>query len=341
VISVMDYPSISIVIPTFNSGRVLKLCLDSIVSQDYPKDMVQVIIADAGSTDDTVAIARGFTETIVPNPLKTGEAGKAAGYKHAKNDIIAFVDSDNILPSPDWLRKMTEPYADGDITGTEPIEYTYRRTDGAITRYSALMGMNDPLCLFLGNYDRLNLITGKWTEVPLHETDMGSYIKISFFNEKKFPTIGANGFMVRKSALDTCGITDYLFDIDVIYELYTQGFKTFAKVKTGIIHLFCGDIKTFIRKQKRRVKDYLYYAKLGVRKYPWNSVSYLRLAKFIIYTVLISPVVIQACIGYSRKHDPAWFLHPLFCILTLWYYGTTKITSLFQVKEMDRKNWSQ
>ncbi len=38
--------------------------------------------------------------------LKTGDAGKAAGVKHAKNEIIALIDSDNILPSRDWLSRM-------------------------------------------------------------------------------------------------------------------------------------------------------------------------------------------------------------------------------------------
>lgn len=67
---------------------------------------------------------------MVPNPLKTGEAGKAAGLKHAKNDIIAFIDSDNILPDKDWLKRMVEPFDDPEIIASEPIEYTYRASDG-------------------------------------------------------------------------------------------------------------------------------------------------------------------------------------------------------------------
>lgn len=43
---------------------------------------------------------------IFPNPLRTGEAGKAIGVKEAKNEIIALIDSDNLLPQRDWLLKM-------------------------------------------------------------------------------------------------------------------------------------------------------------------------------------------------------------------------------------------
>lgn len=99
----MTLPFISIVIPTFNSAATLPTCLDSIREQDFPSENIEIIIADAGSSDNTVEIAKKFTDRIYPNPLKTGEAGKAAGVKHAKGEIIALIDSDNILPSRDWL----------------------------------------------------------------------------------------------------------------------------------------------------------------------------------------------------------------------------------------------
>ncbi len=47
-----------------------------------------------------------WTELGFIDILKTGEAGKAAGVKHARNEIIALIDPDNILPSRDWLSRM-------------------------------------------------------------------------------------------------------------------------------------------------------------------------------------------------------------------------------------------
>lgn len=352
----MEYPSISIIIPTLNSQRTLGLCLESIAMQEYPQDLLEIIIADAGSTDRTLSIvddfraSSGIKTSVYQNPMKTAEAGKAVGVKHAKNNITAFIDSDNILPHPHWTEKMVDPFKDQDIIASEPIEYTYRATDGYITRYCALLGMNDPLCLFLGNYDRYCTLTKRWTEMPYKEEDKGSYLKIEL-DKKHLPTIGANGFLIRRSALEKCNIGNYLFDIDVIYELLNAtnciNFQVarksvkFAKVNTDIIHIFSGDIKTFARKQKRRIRDYLYYDKLGVRKYPWKSASKAKLWRFILSCLIVIPLLTQTIEGYIKKPDNAWFFHTIACWLTLWEYGWGRIDGIFGVRELERERWVQ
>ncbi len=238
---------------------------------------------------------------------------------------------------------MVEPFSDSEIVASEPIEYTYRQNDSYITRYCALLGMNDPLCLFLGNYDRYCTLTEKWTEMPHKEVDKGNYLKIEL-DKMHLPTIGANGFLVRRSALEKCNIVDYLFDIDVIYELLDSKsikFVRFAKVKTGIIHTFSGDMKTFARKQKRRVRDYLYYNKLDIRKYPWKSSDKVKLIRFILSCLMIIPLLTQSLKGYRKKPDKVWFLHPIACWLTLWEYGWGRIGGIFGVMEFGREGWRQ
>ncbi|MCL5951628.1 MAG: glycosyltransferase family 2 protein [Chloroflexi bacterium] len=333
--------SVSILIPTLNAGRVLEACLASIAQQDYDPDRVEIVVADGGSTDQTLTIARRYTDRIYPNPRQTGEAGKAVALQHASGEIAAFIDSDNILPQRDWLARMVAPFDDAEIVAAEPIEYTYRRQDGYITRYCALMGMNDPLCLFLGNYDRYCTLTGKWTGMPVAVEDKGTFLKVTL-EGARLPTIGANGFLVRRSALDGCSVRDYVFDIDVVYELLQQGQCKFAKVKTGIVHVFSGSAGTFVRKQRRRIKDYLFFSRSRLRKYPWKSTAKGRLAKFVLYGATVVPLWIQSLIGFTRKPDWAWAFHPFACWITLFVYGAETIRGTLPGAQLQsREHWGQ
>lgn len=321
-ISEHNYPSVSVVIPTLNSTRTMRKCLESVRSQKYPKDKVEIIIIDGGSSDDTLKIAADFNvDKILRNPLRTGEAGKAIGVENAKNEIIAFIDSDNILPSHDWLSKMTEPFNDEETVGSEPLYYTYRREDPLITRYCSLVGMNDILCLFLGNYDRYSYVTGRWTSLKVNSLDRGDYI-IAELDEKNIPTIGANGFLVRREVLKNLEYYPYLFDVDIIYQLIQIGYNRFAKVKIGIVHLFADSTRGYIKKTKRRISDYNYYQKHGLRKYPWKTTNQRGIQKFILYTLLVPLLIGQSSKGNRKSPDIAWLYHVIACWITLLTYGS-------------------
>ena len=334
---------LSIIIPTLNSARTLDACLAAIRQQAFPCDQVEIVIADAGSSDDTLAIARRHhVETIVENPLRTGEAGKAAGFAASRGDLIALVDSDNILPDPAWLRRMTAPFSDPEIMGSEPLEYTCRAEDSALTRYFALLGMNDPICLFLGNYDRFCGITGKWTELPVPQIDTGDYLKLTL-TESALPTIGANGFVFRRTLLDRVTWAPYFFDIDIVHQAVASGHPHFAKVKTGIVHLFCDQLSLFRRKQQRRIHDFLYFAQTRQRTYPWQQQNKRAILQFSLCTVLVLPLLIQMFRGMRRRPDPAWWYHVPVCWVTLWVYGLATLGRVLgqKPKALDRGNWQK
>ena len=332
-------PSVSIVIPTLNAERTLPGCLESIERQEYGGS-VEVVVADGGSTDDTLSVAEAHGCVVVDNFRKTGEAGKAAGVRAASGEIIALVDSDNILTGDDWLERMTAPFSDSRIAGSEPLEYEHRRADPALTRYCALMGMNDPLCYFLGNYDRMCTLSGRWTGLEVEVADRGDYLEVRL-ESGALPTMGANGFMVRRSLLESLEIGDYLFDIDVIHELVVRGHDRFAKVKTGIVHLYGQGLATFARKQLRRTRDFHYYRSLGMRSYPWSNVKKSGLVKFIVFCLLVFPLILQSIKGYLLRQDPAWALHVPACLITLAVYGWGFLEGFVRPREQERSRWGQ
>jgi glycosyltransferase involved in cell wall biosynthesis len=97
-------PKISIVIPALNEEKFLPLLLESISKQTF-KDY-EVILADAGSTDETIAVAKKFGITIVKGGMPG--PGRNRGAEVAKGDFIFFFDSDVIIPETFLEKAMSE-----------------------------------------------------------------------------------------------------------------------------------------------------------------------------------------------------------------------------------------
>ena len=83
--------SVSVVVPTYNSERVLSECLESLHLQDVPPS--EVIVSDGGSTDRTVEIAHQFGATVVEMEANRS-AQRNAGAQIASGKYLLFIDSD-------------------------------------------------------------------------------------------------------------------------------------------------------------------------------------------------------------------------------------------------------
>jgi glycosyltransferase involved in cell wall biosynthesis len=325
---------ISFVIPTLNSAKTLGECLDAILAQDWPRDDYEIVIADAGSSDATLDIAREKgVDVVCENPLKTGEAGKAAGIEKSRGEFIALVDSDNILPDPGWLKTMMAPFSDPEIFASEPIRYSARPSDPPLTRYFAALGMNDPVCLFTGNYDRFSAVTGKWTglDVPVERRE--GYIKADI--KEATPTIGANGFVFRRTILERVSWRPYFFDIDVAAAAAVAGCGCVAKTDTSIIHLYCAKFGDFTRKQRRRIMDFLYFSGEKGRTYPWKRQRRFGIVLFALSAAFILPLAVQAVLFAARapRGDRRLaFWHIPVCVATLWIYSIGVLSKLAGIK---------
>jgi glycosyltransferase involved in cell wall biosynthesis len=96
-------PVVSVIIPTFNRGWVLKEAIDSVLSQEF-KDF-ELIVVDDGSTDDTGRILASYGQrlTVLRQPNRGVSAARNLGIGAAAGRLITFLDSDDL-----WLpRKLS------------------------------------------------------------------------------------------------------------------------------------------------------------------------------------------------------------------------------------------
>ncbi|MBA3971593.1 MAG: TIGR04283 family arsenosugar biosynthesis glycosyltransferase [Bacteroidetes bacterium] len=86
---------ISIIIPTYNEGSVLEKTLLRL-SEISCKEGKEIIIADGGSEDSTVEIAKKYARVVKSGKGKAKQLNE--GAKHAKGDILFFVHADMFVP---------------------------------------------------------------------------------------------------------------------------------------------------------------------------------------------------------------------------------------------------
>jgi GT2 family glycosyltransferase len=95
-------PRVSFVVPVRNDPVRLKSCLDTIARCDYPRALVEVVVADNGSIDDTPAVAAAAGAKVLSLPgIAVGEMRNRAAQA-ATGDVLAFVDADHEL-GPGWI----------------------------------------------------------------------------------------------------------------------------------------------------------------------------------------------------------------------------------------------
>ncbi len=92
---------LSIVIPVKNEERLLPNLLESIRQQSL-EEKVEVIVADAGSTDATREVAVSFGAKVIDGGLPG--VGRNRGAREAQGQDIFFFDADIILPHPTFLQ---------------------------------------------------------------------------------------------------------------------------------------------------------------------------------------------------------------------------------------------
>jgi cellulose synthase/poly-beta-1,6-N-acetylglucosamine synthase-like glycosyltransferase len=111
-------PTVSIIITAYNEERDLAGKLENTLALDYPRELLEVIVASDCSTDRTDEIARGFFGRGIRlhrQPERLGKtAAQNAAVEQAHGEIILFSDATSLY-QPDVVRAIMPSFADPEV----------------------------------------------------------------------------------------------------------------------------------------------------------------------------------------------------------------------------------
>src|ERR1041384_947410 len=107
---------VSVALTVVNEGEAIRGVMDSLVAQTRPPD--EVVIADGGSRDNTLAILREYERRLPLNVIETPGAnisqGRNVAIRAACGEIIAVTDA-GVRCEPEWLECLTAPFTQASV----------------------------------------------------------------------------------------------------------------------------------------------------------------------------------------------------------------------------------
>ena len=107
--------SVTVVVPVRNGELTIQSLLESLQRLDYDRNKVEVIVVDGNSTDKTREIVKKYPVKLVVEKRKGLNLARNTGIKCSKGEIVAFTDSDCIVP-PNWITKIVENFKDPKVS---------------------------------------------------------------------------------------------------------------------------------------------------------------------------------------------------------------------------------
>jgi len=131
-------PSVSIILTVYNEENIIMSRISNLMELDYPKDLLEIIVASDGSDDRTNEMVRNYKEDHIRLFVQDTNKGKSltqnAAVRLASGEIVIFTDADAVF-QPDFVKKVVRNFADTEV-GCATGELTYLQEGENITTES-------------------------------------------------------------------------------------------------------------------------------------------------------------------------------------------------------------
>ena len=331
-------PSISIIIVTKNASLLLGKCLRLIREQNYDQSLIEILLLDGGSTDDSKLIAATYNAKFISAGFpENQEARRYIGGQMANGEILCILDTDNFAIDKNLLASLVAPFQNPNVGGSFTKWYGLAKFINAVDSYYALVGGNDPVCYYLGKNDRAEIGSNK---LPFGARQISSNkdFDVVAFEPNMLPVIGSNAFMIRKSLFDSLKLPspEYCYHIDIHVDILKINPNTqYAIVKRSIVH---ASNSSLIKNTLKRISYKSIHADQlsQLRRYKVFDQSSIRdcilIALLVLQATFVLPLLYPAIRGFIRTNTLNWFIHPIATLLMVFAYSVSTIKFLFQNK---------
>ncbi len=253
-------PMVSIIIPVRNTERTLKTTFEYMTNIDYPRDKMELIMADGDSTDTTVEIIKEFQKNnkwvkfVQVKNCKTPGHARNAALKEVKGEFVLFTDGD-CAPNSDWVYEMVKPFKNNEIGGVGGEVLTLRvQPDNWTESYCEQT-------FFLSPRGRCAIQSSGMmptiTKAYPHEVNGGD----------NSPFFATANFAVRKTAIDKIGGEFWDEptgeDVDFSLRILTAGYKLYYSKEAVVKHMHRVSLELF----KKQYYGYGYGHPLLINKH--------------------------------------------------------------------------
>ncbi len=187
----MGLPVVSVVIPCRNEEGFIGRCLDSILANGYPSDLLEVLVVDGESSDGTRAIvadyaARFSVVHLLPNPRRITPVALNLGVRAAQGQLIMRVDAHGTL-GPGYIAGCVRALQTSGADNVGGIMHTVPRTAGLVAR--AIVASTSHRFGVGGSYFRVHSSQPRWVDTVFggcYRREV--FERVGLFNERLVST---------------------------------------------------------------------------------------------------------------------------------------------------------
>ena len=314
-----NLPRVSFIMPTLNVEALLDNSFAPIARQTYPRDRVEIILADAHSTDRTRDIAKKYGAIVLDDDGENMEEGKRLALRHATGEFVVFVDADNEITHDDYIELAVKALAaNPQALGVESYYLPSSKMSPFCAYLTHLLHISDPIAWLMSANPRLVARDG---EVERWTLSGGSLA---------YP-LGANGFVFRRVDLESVKAEEHFQDVHAALHLMKRGQREWLRIRgRGIHHYYVQTLWGFVQKRRRATVHFLRVQEEAKTNWMKEKPA-VPLWLAAVYCVTFIGPIWHTVRGIIRDRDARWLWHLpacLGCVLGnawgVWTYKTRK-----------------